>query len=108
PPAPASAADYAEILEDPQRILEECGDEIYRAFQQLSTAQRSCILLREVEQFSYKDIAEILEIPLGTVMTHLARGRRKLREQLTAYARERGIVGRLVKLQAKSRASGDA
>ena len=106
-PAPAPAADYGDLLENPQLLLEDCGDEVYRAFQRLSTAQRSCILLRDVEQFSYKEIAEILEIPVGTVMTHLARGRRKLRDALMGYARERGITGRIVKLRPQPRASGE-
>ena len=108
PPAPEAAADYADIVENPQQFLEDCGDEVYRAFQKLSTAQRSCILLRDVEQFSYKETAAILEIPVGTVMTHLARGRRKLREELTAYARQQGIVRRIVKLHTQPRASGEA
>jgi len=77
---------------DPVAILEQCGDEMQQAFRTLSTAQRSCILLRGVEQFSYKEIAEIMEIPVGTVMTHLARGRKKLREHLTEYALETGII----------------
>lgn len=107
-PAPEAATNYTEITENPQQFLEDCGEEVYRAFQQLSTGQRSCILLCDVEQFSYKEIAEILEIPVGTVMTHLARGRRKLRDELAAYARERGIVGRIVKLRTQPRASREA
>ena len=62
-----SAPNYKDLLEDPQGFLEECGDEVYRAFRRLSTAQRSCILLRAVERFSYKEIAEILEIPVGLI-----------------------------------------
>jgi RNA polymerase sigma-70 factor (ECF subfamily) len=83
---------YADVLEDPSAVLEECGDEVYAAFRRLSTAERSCIMLRGIERFSYKEIAEILEMPLGTVMTHLARGRAKLRKDLTEYAASRGIV----------------
>lgn len=82
---------YAEVFRDPEPFLEECGDEVHVAFQKLSDAQRACLLLR-VEKFSYNEIAQIMEMPVGTVMTHLARGRAKLRGELLAYARERGLV----------------
>lgn len=83
---------YTEMLENPMMVLEECGDEVLMAFRHLSTPERSCILLRGVERFSYKEIAEILEMPVGTVMTHLARGRAKLRDDLREYAQEQGII----------------
>jgi RNA polymerase sigma-70 factor, ECF subfamily len=84
--------DYGDLLEDPKTVLEQCGDEVYCAFRGLSTAQRSCLLLRGLERFSYQEIADIMEIPVGTVMTHLARGRKKLRTELATYARETGII----------------
>src|SRR5690606_27177160 len=73
---------YLDVLENPDSFLEQCGDEVNHALKQLSTSQRTCILLRGVEKFSYKEIAEIMEIPVGTVMTHLSRGRAKLRAAL--------------------------
>lgn len=93
---------YCDVLKEPERFLQQCEDEVYRAFRRLSTAERSCIMLRGIESFSYKEIAEILEMPVGTVMTHLSRGRVKLRHDLLEYAKERGIirpVTRLFKLQ---------
>lgn len=83
---------YGDVLKDPARFLELCGDEVQRSFHRLSTAERSCILLRSVERFSYQEIAEILEMPVGTVMTHLSRGRAKLRKELLEYAKGQGIV----------------
>lgn len=83
---------YGDVLKDPATFLEECGDEIAHAFRKLSTAERACILLRSVERFSYQEIAEILEMPVGTVMTHLSRGRAKLRKELLDYAVEAGVV----------------
>ena len=83
---------YQDVLKDPEPFLDQCGDEVKRALRELSTAQRSCILLRGVEKFSYKEIAEILDIPAGTVMTHLSRGRAKLRKELLEYAQEQGVV----------------
>jgi RNA polymerase sigma-70 factor (ECF subfamily) len=90
--AVGEAQGYGDLLADPRDFLEQCGDEVYRAFRRLSTAERSCILLRDVERFSYQEIADIMEIPNGTVMTHLARGRKKLREELLDYAKDAGIV----------------
>ncbi len=86
-------------LDDPAAVLEECGDEVFLAFRVLSTAQRTCMLLRGVEKFSYQEIAEIMEIPVGTVMTHLARGRKKLRQELTDYAKETGIIREFPRLR---------
>lgn len=77
---------------DPEWFLEQCGDEIHNALKQLSTVQRSCLLLLTFEKYSYKEIAQILEIPIGTVMTHLSRGRKKLKYILLEHARKQGIV----------------
>lgn len=89
--APDDRRDH-DVLRDAERVLEECGDEMYRALRNLSAAQRSSLLLRAIGRFSYQEIAEILEIPVGTVMTHLARGRKKLRGELADYAVESGVI----------------
>lgn len=77
-----------DVLKEPMKVLDACGDEVYRAFEQLSPAQRSCIMLKGVEHMTYREIAEALDIPVGTVMTHLSRGRAKMRRLLGAYAPE--------------------
>jgi RNA polymerase sigma-70 factor (ECF subfamily) len=50
------------------------------------------VLLADLEGFAYKEIADILEIPVGTVMSRLYRGRRLLEEALLKYAREHGYI----------------
>ena len=53
---------------------------------------RLAVYYADVEGFAYKEIADIMGTPVGTVMSRLHRGRRLLRDQLTEYARERGFV----------------
>jgi len=94
-----SETGYADLLNDPGSFLDRCGDEVQIAFKKLSTAERSCLLLKAVEQFSYKEIAGILEIPVGTVMTHLARGRSRLRRELLEYGRAEGWLRKPIVLR---------
>ncbi len=89
---------YEAAIEDPDAFLRACGDEVYIAIRALSSAQRACLLMRVVEGFSYQEIANVLEMPLGTVMTHLARGRARLRRELAAYATAEGIVNEPIRL----------
>jgi len=74
-------------------IPEELKDEeILQALGKLPQAFRDVVVLTDVEEFSYKEVAEFLQVPIGTVMSRLHRGRRLLRQQLTEYARSFGIA----------------
>lgn len=63
------------------------------ALQSLPEAFRNVVILADIEGFSYKEIAEILGIPIGTVMSRLHRGRRQLQVKLWEYARRAHYVG---------------
>lgn len=65
--------------------------EISEALNALSEDYRMVVYYADVEGLAYKEIAEIMGVPLGTVMSRLHRGRKKLRDALKDVARERGI-----------------
>jgi RNA polymerase sigma-70 factor (ECF subfamily) len=72
--------------------LENLPDtDVKEALQQLAPDFRLAVYLADVEGFSYKEIAEIMGTPIGTVMSRLNRGRTQLRNLLAEYARDRGI-----------------
>ncbi len=73
--------------------LEHLPDsDVKEALQQLAPDFRLAVFLADVEGFSYKEIAEIMGTPIGTVMSRLNRGRNQLRNLLAEYARDRGLA----------------
>ena len=67
-------------------------DEVKRAIQELPEEFRIPVVLSDVEGLSYAEIAEILDLPVGTVKSRLFRGRRRLQQRLYEYALEMGYI----------------
>jgi RNA polymerase sigma-70 factor (ECF subfamily) len=89
--ASSHTSDQGKSAEDV--ALENLPDsDIKRALAEIPEEFRIAVYLADVEGFSYKEIAEIVGVPTGTVMSRLHRGRKQLREKLTDYARELGYV----------------
>jgi RNA polymerase sigma-70 factor (ECF subfamily) len=86
-----SAAGLSRSAED--AALERLtAPEVLAALDELPEQFRLAVLLSDVEQFSYKEIAEITEVPIGTVMSRIHRGRKLLQRALAPYAAEQGLV----------------
>jgi len=74
-------------------VLDNIADlDIKNALAAMPEEFRMAVYLADVEGFSYKEIADIVGVPTGTVMSRLHRGRKLLREALADYAKERGFV----------------
>jgi RNA polymerase sigma-70 factor (ECF subfamily) len=69
-------------------------DEVKQALEDLPESFRLPVLLADVEGFSYKEIADMLEIPMGTVMSRLHRGRKAMQKALYEFAAARGFAPR--------------
>ena len=68
-------------------------DEVKQSLEELPENFRLPVLLADVEGFAYKEIAEILDVPIGTVMSRLHRGRKAMQKRLFDYAQARGLAG---------------
>ena len=92
-----------------EELLEKVLDEdVQHAIEELPHDYRMVVLLADLEGFSYKEIADILEIPVGTVMSRLYRGRRLLEEALLKYARGHGYIRDGEPAKMRSRRDGKA
>ena len=85
--------DLANVKTPENEIFDKLlDDDITNAMNSLPEEFRLVIILSDIQGFSYKETAEILSCPIGTVMSRLHRGRRLLRISLQRYARERGYI----------------
>lgn len=93
----ASNAEIAEELQssiNPENDIFDklLDDDVKNAIDELPDDFRDAIVLSDIEGFSYKEIADILNCPIGTVMSRLHRGRKLLRESLYDYAKNQGYL----------------
>ena len=81
----ASTADGPAEIETPERVLLRAtmDADLRDALEDLPEAFRQAVWLRDVEEFSYAEIAKMLEVPIGTVMSRISRGRRQLFAKLS-------------------------
>lgn len=91
--ARAASHDSTGLRSAEMDALDQTPDQtVKEAMEQLPENFRLAVYLSDVEGFSYKEIAEIMGTPIGTVMSRLNRGRAQLRKLLADYAAERGIA----------------
>jgi len=74
------------LVEDPGPVMEQFEAEIVHALRQLTPSERAVLLLRAVGGLSYREMHEVLSIPLGSVMGYLSRARLKMRQSLLGFA----------------------
>ncbi|OMC04534.1 hypothetical protein A5733_22065 [Mycobacterium sp. NS-7484] len=99
--AAALAGSPIELASAELAALESMGDdEVRRAMEALPDFQRVIVYYADVEGYHYREIAALMGTPVGTVMSRLARGRKRLRELLADVARDRGIGRDAGKVQA--------
>lgn len=82
------------LLNDPEAVLDHCDGVVAESIGQLTEQKRRILLLRAVGDFKYREIAEIMDIPMGTVMGLLSRARTQLRSKLLDYARQHGLLSK--------------
>ena len=84
---------FVDLIEDEDAMgFKLFGDEVKQALSELPVDFRMVVILADLQDFAYKEIAEIMECPIGTVMSRLYRGRRMLQARLGDYARANGYV----------------
>jgi len=79
------------MLDDPDVVLEHFDDVVVDALERLAPMERAALLLRAIGEFSYKEIHELLSIPVGSVIGYLSRARKRLRIRLADYATQHGL-----------------
>ncbi len=99
---------YGRVKSPEQELLDSVLDEhVQQALENIPDDYRMAVILADLEGFSYKEIAEILEVPVGTVMSRLYRGRKLLEREMLEYARTRGYLRSGQPAKMRSRGEGE-
>ncbi len=77
---------------DEEVLSQYLDEDVYQALNSLPPNFRMAVILADIEGLSYKEIADALQIPIGTVMSRISRARRQLQKSLWQYAQERGYI----------------
>jgi RNA polymerase sigma-70 factor, ECF subfamily len=75
-----------------EALTQYLDEDVYQALNDLPPNFRMAVVLADIEGLSYKEISEVLQIPIGTVMSRISRARRQLQKSLWQYAKKRGYV----------------
>lgn len=92
PTAPDPKVTYDPSGRSGAELLELLDDEVRQALDSLPPDFRQAVIMADLEDLSYKEIAEKMNTPIGTVMSRLFRGRRLLQQRLEEYAKEHGLA----------------
>jgi RNA polymerase sigma-70 factor (ECF subfamily) len=90
--SPVGSSAIGRSAED-EALASFTDEEVKSALEALPDIFRISVLLADVEGFSYKEISDITDVPVGTVMSRIHRGRKALQKTLHEFARARGLVG---------------
>jgi RNA polymerase sigma-70 factor (ECF subfamily) len=90
--APEAAPEWKDRNSVEEALRHVVQDDVKRALDELPEDYRMVVLLADLEEFSYKEIAAIVGCPVGTVMSRLFRGRRLLRKSLADFAKKSGFI----------------
>ena len=89
-PQLASRVDGASAEDEVLALVTD--DEVKAALEQLPEQVLRPVLLADIQDFSYQEIADMLDVPIGTVMSRIHRGRKALQRSLVDFARDRGLI----------------
>jgi RNA polymerase sigma-70 factor (ECF subfamily) len=86
-----SSVEYRDWLNNPEALADALDQQLLAALKTLTEAERAVLLMRGIGEFRYREIAETLDLPLGSVMGNLARARKKMQEAILR-SRRRSVL----------------
>lgn len=86
--------DSKTVLTDNKVFRNMFDDEIVHAIENIPEDYRIAVLLCDIESFSYKEMSNILDMPIGTIMSRISRGRKMLQKSLLDYAKREGYISK--------------